>query len=219
MTSRLSIPVPRRMNALQHDRRGYPVPFIVLRDSAGTPHFTVNDHHRRWRCVKEKRCAICGTKLSGLLWFVGGPLSAFHPDGAYRDTALHHECMNYAMRVCPYLALRSYQGRIDDLTVDYDKLPNGVVLHDPTMIDERPGVFVVVAATGYQLLSGDPIHANVRPTRPYRAVEFWKDGNLLAADAAREPLAQALELSIENLEKVIRRVTCPAEALEAPPTI
>lgn len=76
-----SIPIPKRMRALQRDRRGLPVPFIVLRDTDGRPHFTINDSQRQLKCIREKRCPICGNRLDKVMWFVGGPLSAFHDAG------------------------------------------------------------------------------------------------------------------------------------------
>ena len=59
MTDFRSIPIPKRMKALQRDARGYPVPFIVLRDSDGVPVFAANNTIRQRRALYEKRCAIC----------------------------------------------------------------------------------------------------------------------------------------------------------------
>jgi hypothetical protein len=64
------VPIPRKMRALGKDRRGYPIPFNVLRNEEGRPHFTVNDSIRQHRALVEKRCAICGAgwaSLSGSL--------------------------------------------------------------------------------------------------------------------------------------------------------
>lgn len=210
-----SIPVPRRMSALQRDVRGYPVPFVVMRDADNRPLFTINDHRSRWKCAVENRCAICGTKIrvstraarslngaefpNELCWFVGGPLSAFHPYGAYRDTALHHECMTYAMQVCPYLAMPSYNGRIDDRTVDYEKLPmDGITFVDMTIIPERPQLFVAVGSrkqilmTRAEMTAQERVHSNVRPERPYAAVEYWQGGVKLDEAAALPLVARAL---------------------------
>jgi hypothetical protein len=168
------------MRALARDRRGYPVPFNVLRDSDGLPHFTVNDSIRQARCLKEKRCAICGARLGKPMWFVGGPRSAFHKYGAYLDSALHHECMTYALRVCPWLAAPKYLGRIDDATVDYTKLPEHAVILDYTQIAERPVVFVAVGATGQTIMERDGLEPPVvKPSRPYVAVEYWQHGEQL----------------------------------------
>jgi hypothetical protein len=173
------VPVPKKMRALQRDRRGYPVPYIVLRDTDGKPHFAINDDLRRLQCVAEKRCPICGTKLSREMWFVGGPLSAFHNDGCYNDTAMHYECMDYALRVCPYLAMPSYLGRIDAGTLDPAKLPDELrALIDPTQLPDRPALFVAVMAR-IQMI-GPPPTFYVKPARPYKAVEYWKNGEKLS---------------------------------------
>ena len=176
------IPIPKKMCALGKDSRGYPIPFNVLRDDEGHPHFTVNDTRRQLRALLEDRCAICGTRLDKPRWFVGGPLSAFHEDGAYMDTALHHECMTYAMQVCPYLAVKHYNGRIDDATVDYDKLQKGVLLMDPTRIAERPALFVAVASNSQTIIPRDGICPLVKPDRPHVAVEYWRNGRRLSEE-------------------------------------
>lgn len=173
------VAIPRRLKALQRDRRGYPVPFIVLRDKDGRARFTVNDSDRVLRCILEKRCAICGGRLDSVLWFVGGPSSAFHARGAYLDTALHHDCMTYAMRVCPYLAAPVYSGRVDMGTLSADKVPDNVqLIVDQTMIPERPSPFVCVAARTYSVRRHGHTFV-VRPERPHLALEFWEHGKQL----------------------------------------
>jgi hypothetical protein len=77
------ISLPERMQKLDRDGRGLPIPVIVLRDNEGTPHFTINDDRKVSRCLAEDRCAICGQKLFRGRWFVGESLSAFHLRGAY----------------------------------------------------------------------------------------------------------------------------------------
>jgi hypothetical protein len=167
------------MRALQKDRRGYPVPFVVLRDVDGKPHFTINDSRRTLRTISERRCAICGGRLGRLLWFVGGPRSAFHEHGGYTDTTLHHECMAYAMQVCPYLAMGNYNGRIDVGTLDLDKLEKGQVLLDPTQVYERPNLMVAVATKSVEVRVRENYLPILVPGRPYIHVEFWQDGVLL----------------------------------------
>ena len=185
------VPIPRKMQALGKDRRGYPIPFNVLRNEEGRPHFTVNDSIRQHRALVEKRCAICGGRLGKPLWFVGGPLSAFHEDGAYMDTALHHECMTYALHVCPYLAVKNYNGRIDDATVDHSKLRDGMILMDPTHIPERPSLFVAVASNSQTIIPREGICPLVKPDRPYIAVEYWRNGKRLSEEDGHILLALA----------------------------
>lgn len=183
--------VPKQMRALQRDVRGYPIPFIVFRDTDGKPHFTVNDSGRQRRCLREKRCPICGSRLPKELWFVGGPQSAFHVNGCYMDTAMHHACMTYALMVCPYLAMGKYLGRIDAGTLDQGKCPNNRSLFvDYTQDANRPSMFVAVMSTAQAIQDNGVGVAYVRPRRPYEAVEYWRDGNRLSDAAGIEVLSQ-----------------------------
>jgi hypothetical protein len=185
------------MRGLEKDHRGYPIPFIILQDTDNKPHFTMNNHRRQMKCLREKRCAICGSKLDRKLWFVGGPLSAFSENGWYMDTALHYECMAYALQVCPYLALPRYLGRIDSVTLDPAKIPDGyaAILMDHTQIAERPPLFVAVCSLGQEISQkrGRMI-PYVRPFRPYVAVEYWQFG-------VRLPDQEGMELALSQVAK------------------
>src|SRR4051812_10254945 len=110
-------PIPAEMQELTKDNRGYTIPFIVLRDDHNKPHFQINDTKKIMDCLLGRRCAICGKELKDDIWLTSGPLSAFHPNGAYIDTPVHHACGQYAMQVCPYLAAPAYNKRLDDKTL------------------------------------------------------------------------------------------------------
>lgn len=186
------VKIPRQMRALMRDKRGYPVPYTVLRDSDGVPHFAVNDSARVSRCIKEKRCAICGTRIERELWLIGGPLSAFHPHGAFRDPALHYECAKYALQVCPYLASRRYTGRVDTNGMDFDKVPNGMAFLDSTMIPEHPELFIAVCTAAIADETPQGTFATIRPHRPFIRVEYWQDGQQLTFATGMELVAAAL---------------------------
>lgn len=174
------VPIPGRMQHLKRDRRGYPVPVGVLIDTDGRPHFTINDENIRQVMIAEDRCHICGQFLTKGRCLVGGPASAFHPEGAYIDPCMHKECARYALMVCPYLAAPSYAKRIDDKTLDPAKLPGwATILNDPTMIDVRPDPFVLVYFYAQdQTLIVDEVTRIVKYIKPreIRAVEFWSKG-------------------------------------------
>lgn len=180
-------PLPKRMRALQKDSRGYPTPFIILRDSTGKPCFTINDSLRVVRCLVEKRCPICGYRLDKTIWFVGGPMSALHPNGAYLDTGMHYECMEYALQVCPYLASPNYLGRLDAKTVDLSKIPFRVFI-DNTMMPERPELFIAIATRSFTY---EDIY--VRPDRPYAGIEYWRNGKRISVTEARELVPDGLK--------------------------
>lgn len=170
------VPIPDRMSHLDRDHRGYPIPWIVFRDSSGRAHFTVNNDTMTARCRDEDRCSICGTKLFRARWFVGGPGSAFHEHGAYIDPPMHYECATYALQVCPHLAAPRYTGRIDTKTLDRSKLPDQAIFIDNTMDPNRPDYFVAVMAVGQTLVHASLLQTYIKPKRPYRRVEFWRNG-------------------------------------------
>lgn len=176
-----NVPVPPRIARLDRDVRGYPVPYIVRRRSDGVPLFAVNDEEKRLLCIDRKLCPICGERLTKELWFVGGPLSAFHPHGAYYDSAMHYECMGFALKVCPYLALAAYRTPgMENIVTRIGPESEAMKIVDPTMNSKQPFAFVAVLAYGAS--SKDRIPSGVRvskPLRPYHAVEFWRKGQKL----------------------------------------
>lgn len=185
----MTVPIPRRMRHLERDKRGYPIPVIVLRDDSGRPHFTINDTLVSERLLAEDKCPICGTLLGRQRWFVGGPLSAFHPMGRYIDQGMHTECCRYALQACPYLAMPNYARRIDVKTLPADD-PHAVFL-DNSVIPERPELFVAVLARG-QMVHRSEGQTYIEPLRPYTAVEYWRHGRRLDDDAGALLAQQAL---------------------------
>jgi hypothetical protein len=139
------------------------------------------------QCRRESRCPICGYKLTRVLWFAGGPLSAFDPNGRYFDPAVHGECARYAIQVCPYLAAApNYSGRVDAATLDPKKLPKGcpALFMDLTQIPERPEVFVVIATRSQSIEPEYPHY--ITPGHPYVAVEYCRHGQQLTAEQAAQ---------------------------------
>jgi hypothetical protein len=182
------VPIPEQMQSLPRDPRGYPIPVIVLRDRAGKAHFTINNPDIAEKMVREDRCTICGGKLLRGRWYVGGPMSAFHPAGAYSDPAIHRECARYALQVCPHMAAPAYTNRIDIGTyADRSR----AILIDQTQIAKRPEIYVAVMTTSAQVRPqlGPPYYV---PKRPYLRVEYWRHGSEIA-EAEAKPYLQGLE--------------------------
>lgn len=171
------VPIPEQMRKLPRDHRGYPVPWTVMVDDAGKPNFVVNQEHLRQIVLTRDLCGICGSKLGGARWFVGGPQSAFHAHGAYMDPPMHGECAHYALQVCPYLALPSYH-RFADPQKIADRMCEP--LWSNTMMPGRPPLFVAVRSNGTIINCGlSGLIEAVRPVRPYRRVEYWRHGKRL----------------------------------------
>jgi hypothetical protein len=172
------------MAALPRDHRGFPEPVILLRDGNGRAQFTVNDPNKVVRLTMERGCHVCGSRLGKRAWFVGGPLSAFHPAGVYNDGPVHRECMEYAMQVCPYLAGRMSAGK--RVRVHNLREPD-VTLVDRTRVGGVPPLFVAVGADAWAVAWDTKMHPTFKPHRPYQAVQFWRDGTRLK-DADGEQL-------------------------------
>lgn len=185
-----AVPLPPAMAKLKRDHRGYPVPSIVLWDTDGKPHFTINDEQKRQHHLNKDLCSICGNKLLKARWSVGGPGSALHEYGAYIDPPMHYGCMEYALKVCPYLAVPKYFKSREMLDKDAlkAKVPGLTVLADPTMLDAKPEVFVAVMHVGQAYVMEGQFKRYVRPSRPFRRMEYWSGGKKLD-DATGHALA------------------------------
>lgn len=168
------------MKHLKRDKRGYPVPWGVLVDNDGLPHFAITLENRRAEMVKRDLCSICGTKLFRGRWFVGGALSAFHKYGAYLDPPMHNECAHYALQVCPYIAAPSYSREIGGEKIKGRSHDGGIIVTNADAVPGRPAgdIFVAVMATRQRVLD----NLNTKPHQPYSAVEFWRHG-LRVSDA------------------------------------
>jgi hypothetical protein len=184
----LDTPMPARIARLPRDRRGYPIPFIVTRDGNGDPHFTMNDTHKAATCAHFELCGICGERLGALKCFVGGPGSAFHPDGMFFDGPVHRDCGVYALQSCPYLALAGkYARRIGARTLRPGAVPEGTVLitHDPTVHAPQPAVFVLASCRRFRMQRKHYV-----PERPWAEVRFFRAGQEITSAEARA-LAEA----------------------------
>lgn len=188
------IPIPPRMQALEHDRRGFPVPFIVVRDKNNIPLFQINDDSKVEQCISEQLCAICGQHMpTGDRWLVGGPQNAFHPQGAYIDTPTHYECLHYALQVCPYLAVSKFQKRLDSDKLDQSRFEDTFIFQDPTQDDARVPFFVAIQISGLTVIRRPPHHRVLIANKPYLDIQYWNNGRRLSTDEMLLLMDQWLE--------------------------
>jgi hypothetical protein len=191
----MKIEIPKELQHLERDVRGLPIPYVVVRDKSGKPHFKVNDADKSLYCLKNKVCHICGNlMLKTDLWVIGGHLSAFAPNGAFSDGAVHKACGMYALKVCPYFSNTSYKatGAID-LKAVAEVTP---VLFDPTQTTKRLQFMVFAKIKGYSLHTRFEFDTILIPNKPYIKIEYWKDGKQITLQCARELLINDNELDI-----------------------
>jgi hypothetical protein len=164
-----SIKVPDLIKNNCRQLRGYYVPFVIYKDN-----FKINDEEKRQICLTERRCSICGQTMDwSETWYVAGPGSLFHFNGAVVDTAVHHECGKYALQVCPYLAYNMYNKKlnVEKLQAKHKNL----ILIDPTVELDRVPLFGFVNCD-YRAISSI---GHLILEKPYKKVEFWNDGKRL----------------------------------------
>lgn len=91
-------------NFLQHlpTHRGLPVLFTTLWVD-GVPDFRVTDREKFKKAVLERLCGVCGRNLGEWKWFIGGPKSLIE-SSLFADPAMHRQCAEYSIRVCPFLS-------------------------------------------------------------------------------------------------------------------
>jgi len=75
------------------------------------------------------------------MWMIGGPLSAFHPQGVYIDTPVHYDCGKYALQVCPYSAVSLYSAKSQTGLFKIDDFAN-MLFHNPSVSSDRVSFFV-----------------------------------------------------------------------------
>lgn len=178
-----TVEVPKQMRSLPKDRRGFPIPFIVMIDKAKRPHFPVSDQGRVGKAIRGRLCAICGKRMGAEGWFIGGPGSFLSRSGAFLDPPTHEECGRYAARVCPYLAAPNYARRIDDRNLKPDAMPEGYGIATEPVLDERPEFFMLASAATWEARPGNAEGMTVlRPTSPWYALEIWREGVLVGPD-------------------------------------
>lgn len=207
------VPIPPRMAHLEKDRRGYPIPANVLRDIKGEPAFTVNDTAWVVRTQIEAPvpvCGICGTDLEiGDMHFLGGPASAFHPQGVYLDGPVHEECGQYALMVCPYLALPRYAKRLDAKGAK-NPLPIDVEV-DWTQYEGRPTCFVMGRAVSFSITNvQNPALRRFHPvgalgaetpiSAKFVSIQVWKEGQPVEDEQEMIALIQDGLKAIEGVE-------------------
>jgi hypothetical protein len=137
------IPIPVALASRPKDVRGLPIPFIQFIpktfDTDGKVDFRITDPVKRLQCIKDNLCALCGQRLIGKVYFIGGPLS--FQSKLYSDPAMHLGCAKFAIAVCPFLTTPNYN------TTESKRTD---VVKDALVVSERPEKMYLVRATGYK---------------------------------------------------------------------
>lgn len=144
-----SVEMPPGIAKRPRDVRGFPITFVTLIQEDGTPDFTTIDARQIVRCIREKLCGMCGELLPGTVAFIGGPVAIEHKN--FLDPPMHVGCAEYAMRVCPHIAIP---------TSRYSKPKEGEGREVFELVDpNRPERFGMYVVGRYQVVpyQGQPV--------------------------------------------------------------
>lgn len=211
-------PLPPRLSHLPIDARGYPVPWFVAYVD-GIPDFRCSDAGKFARAVRESRCWMCGEALGAYKVFAIGPMCAVNRVTA--EPPNHLECVEYAVRACPWLAEPKRRRREKDMPEEQLGSPG-------EMIKRNPGVTLLWSTKkfrpfradggggGIMFQLGDPERLSwwcrARPATREEIADSIESGiPLLRASAAEDgPEAVALlEKMYTAAQKLLPRATSP----------
>jgi hypothetical protein len=196
------VPIPFNLSKNDRDRRGFPIPFIVYRDTMGVPHFTIDDVSKLDTVLSKKLCGLCGKPLKlGQMWLISGPGSCFLEEGMFTTPHAHEECARYAVQVCPYLAAPNYTKLIEAKTLNPEAVHDMARVHHDQITPPRPLFLVLARTSGIKLI--DPHDGSgkkyILPRRPWKEVEFWQNGKRITQREA-EKIAETSELPPSQLK-------------------
>jgi hypothetical protein len=132
--------MPRRIQTLTRDHRGFPVPwFVQFFDKGepceyghGEPDFRVADMRKLAKAIGQNRCWVCGEVMSHRhRVLVIGPMCVVNK--VTSEPPNHRDCAEWSVRACPFLSRPRMRRNEKDLP-EQGKDPAG--FH----IDRNPGV-------------------------------------------------------------------------------
>jgi hypothetical protein len=171
--SQTPLAIPPRLSQRPRDPRGFPIPFAQWIAEDGTPDFRILDQERVGRCLRLRLCGLCGHKMGGHLFFIGGPACVAH--GRFYDTAMCRDCALFALKACPHLARA--KGRYS--IAPAPALAPGYKFAVRDMMADKPEVFALMEARQYsaEFREGYLIRASL----PWAGVRWFRDGGEVEA--------------------------------------
>jgi len=184
--------LPARMACLPVDPRGYPIPAFVETLPDGTRDFRVMSGEHWRRCVKERRCWVCGMRLGANLAFVIGPMCAVNRTTS--EPPCHRECAEWSAKNCPFLARPHMIRREDEFTDSFMENSAGCPIR------RNPGVALVWITRSYEIWRDDKGRPLIEIGDPV-AVTWWAEGR----PATRAEVEESIRTGMPLLEEMARQ--------------
>ena len=191
--------LPRRMQGLPLDARGYPVPwFVAWLD--GKPEFRAMDREKFVRAIKEKLCWVCGGKLGVYKVFVAGPMCGINRTSS--EPPSHQECGRWSAENCPFLSNPRMVRREDEVSEEMRENVDGFAIR------RNPGVALLWITREYEVFSPNKGQYLIQMGEP-ESVEWWCEGRT----ATRLEVLRSIDSGLPNLEVIARTEQGGLEAL------
>lgn len=180
--------LPRRMQSLPVDERGYVVPWFVdwIDDK---PEFRAMDPKKWIRAIKERLCWVCGERMGRYMTFVTGPMCGINRTSA--EPPSHLECARWSARNCPFLNNSQAIRREDADFNPASKCIGGV------SIQRNPGVTMLWTTNTYTIFDdgkgGRLLHMGEPET-----VDWYAEG----LPATREQVLSSIESGFPALAEM-----------------
>ncbi len=133
---------PEQIAALRRNQAGFPIPFFVANQHHPDPEFWLASPVAYRKAVMASSCWVCGRRRpGGADAFVIGPMCAVNRISA--DPPAHPECVDYAVKVCPFLSRPEMKRHSQDL-------PPGTTMPGIPIL-RNPGVAGIWVCAEWQL--------------------------------------------------------------------
>jgi hypothetical protein len=139
-------PLPREMQHLPIDERGYPVPWFVHWPKGGKPEFRIIGPGKVEYALRGELCWVCGGRFTNRRrFFVVGPMCCVNRISG--EPPCHEACAVYAARGCPFLSRPHMVRRENDLPPER--------VEQPAHVDHNPGLAAVWKTRSFEVLQLD----------------------------------------------------------------
>jgi hypothetical protein len=180
--------LPKFMQHLPVDERGYPVPWFVDWFN-GKPEFRAMSQKKFVAAINQRRCWTCGHHLFGEEVFVIGPMCAINRISG--EPPNHRECAIYAATACPFLSKPQMVRRENDLPGP--KLPGAGIA-----IARNPGVTLLWYTRHHRIMEV-PNGVLFQIGRPFKT-EWYMRGR----PATRAEVMESIESGLPALREADR---------------
>lgn len=181
-------PLPRHMQGLPLDERGYPVPYFVQWID-GKPDFRLLDQEKFAKARVNGLCSVCGHKLGKFKSFVGGPMNVLQKLSG--EPPMHRDCALFSVKACPFLLYPLSKRR--DANLPPESRPVGE--ETDIFYEDNPGITSIWTCTAYrESRTGRTFHFI-----DMTSLEWFTEGRGATADEIKTALIAARERLIKLL--------------------